>query len=177
MEKNTIYRHIPLAALFSTLGVVFPLFFHFVGLGSAFLPMFLPVIMGSLLVPPSMALTIAIVTPLVSFLFTGMPPLYPPILLLVLLELIAVSLISSYLHYIRRMTVWMVLITALLIDRLILFLFVLLLARHFGFPERFYSIGAVIYGLPGIIMILLVIPPALRFLKDKYPQVVQKDNR
>ncbi len=176
MEKESIYRHIPLAALFSTLGVLFPLLFHFAGLGSAFLPMFLPIIAGSLLLPPSVALTIAILTPLVSFLFTGMPPLYPPILLLVMVELMTVSFISSFLHYRRNLSVWITLIAAVLADRVILFFFVMALARYLGFPERFYSAGAVIYGLPGIIMIFIVIPPVLKFLKQTYPQIMKKTN-
>jgi hypothetical protein len=172
MENEAIYRHIPLAALFATLGVIFPVFFHFTGLGSAFLPMFIPVIMGSMLLPPSLAATIAVATPLVSFLFTGMPPLYPPILVLVVVELLAVSLLSSLLYYVKNYSVWVTLIIAMGTDRLILFGFVYVLAGQLGFPERFYSAGAVLYGLPGILLIFLIIPLTLNFLKQRYPQIL-----
>ncbi len=172
MEKEYIYRFIPLAALFSTLGVIFPVFFHFLGLGSAFLPMFLPIIMGSVLLPASLALTIAIVTPLVSFLFTGMPPAYPPILLMVLLELSTVSLLSSYLFFKKHISIWITLAIALLADRLILCVFILFLARYLNFPAKYYSIGGVIYGIPGIVLILVVVPAALKFLRNKYPQLL-----
>ena len=46
MKKELIYRYIPLATLFTAMGIIFPIFFHLVGLGSAFLPMFLPIIMA-----------------------------------------------------------------------------------------------------------------------------------
>ena len=78
MESESVYRNVPLAALFATLGILFPLLFHFTGLGSMFLPMFLPITMAATLLPPVVAILVAILVPLISFLFTGMPPLYPP---------------------------------------------------------------------------------------------------
>jgi hypothetical protein len=176
MQEKLIYRHIPIASLFAALGVIFPIFFHIVGLGSAFLPMFLPIMMGSLLLPRTFAISIAIITPLISFLFTGMPPLYPPILPLVLIELLIVSVICSELFFKRRFSVWLTLILALIFDRSILFLFVLLLAPLFGLPEEIFSVGVVLYGIPGIVLILLTIPFVVDFLKGKYPEILNGNN-
>jgi hypothetical protein len=173
MEKEYIYRFIPLAALFATLGIIFPIFFHFLGLGSAFLPMFIPVIMGAVLLPPSMAVSIAVITPLMSFLFTGMPPVYPPILLIVVVELIVVSLVSSVLYGRNKFSIWWTLLVAMTLDRLLLFIFIRFLAKQFGFPEQFYSLAALAYGIPGIILIFIIIPLSLKFFKSKYPQLIQ----
>lgn len=176
MEKEYIYRFIPLAALFSTLGLIFPVLFHFLGLGSAFLPMFIPIIMGSVLVPPVVAVSIAVITPMISFLLTGMPPVYPPILIIVLIELITVSLISSILYGRKKFSIWLTLFIALTADRLLLFLFIKFLAKQLGFPEQFFSMAAIAYGIPGIILIFTVIPLSLKYLKSKYPQLLQSEN-
>ncbi len=173
MENRSIYKHIPLAALFATLGVIFPVFFHITGLGSAFMPMFIPIIMGSMLLPPSLAVTIAFITPVVSFLLTGMPPVYPPILILVIAELLTVSLLSSYLYFMKNWSVWITLVIAMGADRLVLFAFVFFLAKKLGFPGRFFSAGAVIYSIPGVVLIFLIIPLTLKFLQRKYPQILQ----
>jgi len=171
MESESVYRNIPLSALFATLGILFPLLFHFIGLGSMFLPMFLPVTMAAALLPPAFAVSIAIITPLFSFLFTGMPPAYPPILLMVVVELVTLSLITSILYVRKKCSIWITLCIACLTDRIILFGFILFFAKMLDFPGKFYSITAVLYGIPGIILIFLVVPATLKFLKRNYPEI------
>jgi hypothetical protein len=175
VSSENIYRYVPLSALFAVLGIVFPVFFHFIGLGSTFLPMFIPIVMASTMLPAKFAVSVAIITPLISFLFTGMPPLYPPILPLVIFELILISLITSQLYFKYRKPVLLTLLIALSADRLILFLFVFFFAGHLGFPENFYSFAAVLYGLPGIILILIVVPMTLKFIQNKYPQLLSSE--
>lgn len=174
MNKEDLLQLIPIASLFSALGVIFPILFHVVGLGSAFLPMFLPIMMGSLLLPLQLALSISIITPLVSFVFTGMPPLYPPILPVMLVELLVISFLSSYLFYHKQLPFWFVLIFTVLTDRIILFGFVYWLAPFFGLPEKLFSLISILHGIPGIVLILTVIPLTLRFLQEKYPQIINK---
>jgi hypothetical protein len=169
MSDSDINRYIPLAALFSAMGIIFPMFFHYLGLGSAFLPMFLPVMMGSLLVPTSIAVSIGILTPLVSFLLTGMPPMFPPILPLMLVELTLVSATVSLLFFRWKRSVWFALIVAMAADRLLLFILVYLLAPAFGLPKTIFSLAMVWHGVPGILLIFLVIPFAIRQLRQKYP--------
>jgi len=174
MEGESVYRNVPLAALFATLGILFPLLFHFTGLGSMFLPMFLPIVMAATLLPPSVAILVAIIVPLLSFLFTGMPPLYPPILLLVLVELVVISGITSFLFFRKKLAIWLTLLISLSIDRFILYLFVLMFAKMLGFPERFYSAGAVLYGMPGIVLIFLTVPASINFLGRRYPYILKR---
>jgi hypothetical protein len=173
MQEELIYRHIPIASLFAALGVIFPILFHLLGLGSAFLPMFLPVMTGSLLLPPPFAVSVALITPFISFLFTGMPPLFPPILPMLVCELLIVSLISSVFYFKKRYSLWFTLLTALILDRLLVFLFVYLIAPMLSLPRQIFSIGLVVYGLPGIVMIIVVIPFTLNFLEKKYPKILE----
>jgi hypothetical protein len=172
MTSENIYRYIPISALFAILGVIFPVLFHFTGLGSTFLPMFLPVVMASTLMPPPFAVSVAVITPLVSYLFTGMPPIYPPILLLVILELLLISFLTSYLYFLKRKSIYLTLVIVMTADRLVLYLFVMLFAGYLGFPPNFYSAVAVLHGIPGIILIFVVVPLSLQFLKKNYPQIL-----
>jgi hypothetical protein len=174
MQDELVYRYIPLATLFAALGIIFPFFFHLVGLGKAFMPMFLPIVMGSVLLPPSLAISIAFLTPTVSFLFTGMPPIYPPILPVVMVELILVSFVVSFLYFKKNVSIWLTLIIALGIDRIALFIFVFVIAPFIELPKEIFSLAAVIYGFPGIMLILAVVPMTLRFLKQKYPSLIRR---
>ena len=177
MTSQNIYRYIPISALFAILGVLFPVLFHFTGLGSTFLPMFLPVVMASTLMPPPFAVSVAVITPLVSNLFTGMPPIYPPILLLVIVELLIISSLTSYLYFLKRKSIFLTLVIVMIADRLVLFLFIMLFAGYLGFPANFYSAAAVLHGIPGIILIFVIVPVSLQFLKKNYPQILpEKDN-
>lgn len=172
MMTENIYRYIPLSALFGILGVIFPVLFHFTGLGSTFLPMFIPIVMASTLMPPPFAVSVALITPLISFLFTGMPPVYPPILLIVIIELFLISFLTSYFYFIKRKSIFMTLVIAMTADRLVLFSFIMLFAEYLGFPANFYSAAAILHGIPGIILVFTVIPLTLKFLKKNYPQVL-----
>ena len=175
MKKELIYRYIPLATLFTAMGIIFPIFFHLVGLGSAFLPMFLPIIMGSLLLPPSIAVSIAVITPLVSFIFTGMPPLYPPMLPLVIAELVGMSLICSELYFKRKLMLFLTLLIAITFDRIIIIVYIYFIAPLFGFPEKFLTLMALVYSLPGIFLIFIAIPPSIHLLQKRYPQIFLRE--
>jgi hypothetical protein len=91
MEQKEL-RQIPLVALFAALAIIFPQFFHFLGLGSVFLPMFIPIMVGSMFLTWRFVILLAILSPTVSWLITGMPPIAPPILPLLILELAVVGL-------------------------------------------------------------------------------------
>jgi len=167
-------RQIPLTAMFAALGVVLPPVFHIFGLGVTFLPMFLPVMMGSMLVSWRYAMVLAIICPLTSWLITGMPPLVPPLLPIVMSELILTALIISILRVHLNRPVWLALITAIIVDRLFLYFLVTLLAGWFHLEPMVFSIAMVAAGIPGIILQLLVIPLALKLLQQKFPNLVKE---
>ena len=170
MDPNEL-RQIPLTALFAAVAVILPQFFHLIGLGSAFLPMFLPIMLGCFFLTWKFAVVLAILPPIVSFAITGMPPLVPPILPIMLVELVIISLIISTVYVSLRKNMWFALITAIIVDRLILLLIVGWLAPMFGYEHPIFTIAMVASGIPGIIMQIIVIPLALKLILKKYPQL------
>jgi niacin transporter len=167
-------RQIPLAALFASLGVIFPQFFHLLGLGATFLPMFLPVMMGSLLLTWKFALSLAVISPLASFLLTGMPPIAPPILPLMIGELIVSSLLLSAIHVHWKKSIWIALPVAIAADRLLLFLVAGIIAPLFGWPRPFLSLALVISGLPGVVLQIIILPLAIKLIRKYLPNRVHQ---
>lgn len=64
-------------AMFLALGILFPLLFHAVNLGSQFSPMHLPVLLAGMICGPLSGLVVGFLTPLLSSLISGMPPIFP----------------------------------------------------------------------------------------------------
>ncbi|NOX38229.1 MAG: hypothetical protein GXO78_11925 [Calditrichaeota bacterium] len=159
--------HLARTALFVAAGVVIPQFFHLLGLGAVFLPMFIPVMLGSMFLPLPLAGVLALVTPVLSWSITGMPPLMPPILPVVTLELLVVAVVISGLHYHRGVSPIAVLLLAIIADRLLLWLIVRWLAPALGWTHPIFSLSLVFSGIPGIVLQLLVIPAAVHFIKQR----------
>jgi hypothetical protein len=175
MMKETELRQIPLTSLLAVAGIILPQFFHLLGLGSVFLPMFLPVMLGALILSWRFAITLAAITPLASFFISGMPPLTPPILPVMLTELILISSLLSLVHVHLHKNMWLALVVAILADRLFLFVIVFFIASWFGLPKMFASISFVLSGIPGIIMQLVILPAVLTYIKKKYPHYIYQE--
>jgi len=173
--KESELRQIPLTALLAVAGIILPQFFHLLGLGSIFLPMFLPVMLGALILSWRFAITLAVVTPLASFFISGMPPLAPPVLPVMLAELILIASILSLLHVHLWKNMWLALLVAILADRLFLFAIVYVLAPWFELPKMFTSVTLVLSGIPGIIMQLTVLPLVLTYIRKKFPHYIQQE--
>jgi len=165
-------RQIPLTAMFAALGIILPQFFHLIGLGSTFLPMFLPIALGSMMLYWHFALSLAIICPLVSWLLTGMPPIVPPILPIMLVELSAMALTISIIRVYLNKPILAALISGIVVDRLILFLIVSAIAPLFGFTHPIFSYALVLSGIPGIVLQLITIPLAMGFIKQRFPEYV-----
>jgi hypothetical protein len=162
-------RQIPLVALFSALAILFPQFFHLLGLGPAFLPMFIPIMIGSMFLHWRFVFLMAIISPTISWLFTGMPPIAPPILPVLIIEFIIAGLIISRLRVKSSLPVWGILLIAIISDRLTLLLIVTILAPLFDIDHPLFTIAIVISGLPGIILQLITVPLTVYFIEKKYP--------
>ncbi|TFG99236.1 MAG: ECF transporter S component, partial [Calditrichales bacterium] len=119
--KDQELRQIPLVALFSALGIVFPQVFHLFGLGAPFLPMFIPVMVGSMFLSLRYAMLMSVLTPLISWLLTSMPPVVPPILPVVMAELLLIALVIVLLRKFTRWPVFIIVLIAVIADRFILF--------------------------------------------------------
>jgi hypothetical protein len=156
-----------LGGLFMALALVFPLIFHAVNLGSAFLPMFYPIIAAGFLVALPAAVVVGVMSPLVSAVLTGMPPFYPPIVFIMIAEGIVLTAIPALLYQRFKVNPWITTAITMAVDRLLVLVLVLLFSRLLELPEGVLTAAALIKGIPGTVLILAVIPPLVRQMDAK----------
>lgn len=174
MILNSKAESLTLSAMFMALGVIVPVLFHAVGLGSMFLPMFWPMAACVFFLPVRYATLVGLLTPVISFFFTGMPPISPPILQLIIGELFILTLTAGLLyHHTRWGTFWISLL-GLTVSRFALFLMVMPFARILGLPPALASTAVIIKGIPGIVLILILVPILVNRIKgDKIWRIRQ----
>ena len=162
-------KRLILAALCAALGVVLPLAFHAVAnAGSIFLPMHFPVLLCGLICGWPYGLACGILTPLLSSVFTGMPPMaYLPGMLC---ELAVYGFVSGLLM--RQIKtgklladLYLSLITAMLAGRLVFGLLNALIFRAGSYSLAIWVSASFITALPGIVIQLAVIPALVLALK------------
>jgi hypothetical protein len=161
MKKYTGYDLL-LGGLFMALALVFPIIFHAIGLGSAFLPMFFPILAAGFLIALPAAMVVGVVSPLVSALLTGMPPFFPPMVFIMMAEGLALTLVPALLYRRLKINAWISAATAMLVDRLVLLAAILLISRLLELPEGALTAASLLKGLPGTILLPLVIPPLVK---------------
>jgi hypothetical protein len=154
-----VTQKLTLSAVFLALGVLFPIVFHAIGLGSLFLPMFWPVAAAGFFLPLSFTLLVGSLTPAVSFLMTGMPPIAPPILQVMFFELVVLAATVHLLYHNARLPILPSLFFGLLTSRVVLFFSAGLLGRTLGLPPQWASAAALLRSFPGVIAILILVPP------------------
>lgn len=155
------FKHYLHGAFFLAIAVVFPQIFHLTGVGgNVILPMHIPVILAGFLVCPMIGLYVGIIAPIVSHLITGMPPVSPPILPLMVIELGAYGFIAGLMHKIFKKNIYLSLTTTMVIGRTALGAAAFVMMRFFGLDINpfLYVKGAIITGLPGIVLQLVLIP-------------------
>lgn len=160
---NHDLRKTALGGLFVAMGVLVPIMFHAVGLGKTFLPMHIPVLLSGFYCGPLRAILVGIVTPLLSAVMTGMPPLFPTAWLMAF-ELATYGLISSLLYEKSRLGVIPSLLGAMLGGRVVYGVSIYLVFPLLGYdrvPVWAPLTAAFTESLPGIILQLAVIPTAV----------------
>ncbi len=153
--------------MFIALGVLFPILFHAIGAGSVLLPMFWPVAVAAFYLSVPAALAVALITPLLSTLLTGMPPLSPPIMQLIMVELLVLTALTGYFHHQRKWGLFWPLLTGLFFSRLTLFVAAVPLAEILGLPPRLASGVIVLQGMPGVFIMLIIIPLLVNQISQK----------
>lgn len=159
-----------LAGLLLAAALVLPVLFHLLGLGSAFMPMFYPLALAGFLVSPPLALIVGVSAPLLSALLTGMPPFYPPIAFIMMAEGLLFTALPQPLRRIIRLGDWAALLVVLVLDRVLLLTLVQLMAAFMELPPRLLGWTAVVRGLPGLALMLAVLPliiPPMRARKER----------
>jgi len=146
--------------------LVLPVAFHAVGIGPAFLPMHVPVLVAGALTTPFIGALVGLLAPLLSHVLTGMPPLVPPIAPLMAFELAAYGAAAGWLRPLvmrgnaSAVREYMWLLPAMVIGRLALAAAAAVPGSFLGLPVPawVYVQGATAAGVPGIVLQLLLIP-------------------
>ncbi|MEX1377347.1 MAG: ECF transporter S component [Eubacteriales bacterium] len=176
-STNNNLKNIALSGMFIALGIVLPIAFHSVpDAGKVFLPMFIPVLLGSLFLPWHYAMAVGIITPLLSSLLTGMPPMVPlPMAVMMMAELGVAALVLSLLKNIKWLTskkylIDIALIPALIIGKIASALVLMAAIQFFavkGPGMWVYITGAFISGIPGIAIQLVLLPVIYSLIKRR----------
>jgi thiamine transporter ThiT len=161
-------RHMIIAAVMIALGIVLPLTFHsFPDGGKMFLPMHIPVMIGALFLPWTWAMAVGVLTPVLSFLLTGMPPLTPmPMVIIMAFELMTYALVISLLRKkVFEQKKWYspiwAMIPAMVAGRIVVGLLLFILQQIY-LPIKVSPLvfvwGGITTGIPGIIAQIVIIP-------------------
>ncbi len=158
------------SALFLALGLVLPIGFHAFGIGGrVFLPMHIPVLLAGFLVGPASGLLVGLLAPSISHLVTGMPPSYAVPLMSV--ELPIYGLIAGLAYNKLKMNIYVSLIIALSVGRLMFGLGLFVLGMFLELPYTatafFAAGGPILTGLPGIVLQLFLIPLVVAAVKRR----------
>jgi len=151
-------RHLVLNAMIMALGLTLPMAFHAVGLGSKFTPMLLPLLLNGFLSPLGWAVLIGGLTPLVSSLTTGMPPLYPPVAVVMSVECMVLAATARFVYCATRGRVWPAAVAAVVCGRAVSLSLSWLVASYLDLPQRLSVAASFVQGLPGIALQLSVVP-------------------
>lgn len=160
MYERDNTRKLVIAGVLLAIGIIIPLIFHTTGIpGNVFLPMHIPVLLGGFLLPSYLALLLGMLTPILSSLLTGMPPLFPMAVIMVF-ELGTYGLVASILYRKLKLPSVISLVLSMVAGRIMAGLVVFILVAFFAYqmgPITFI-IGGVTTGVPGIVIQLILIP-------------------
>ncbi|MDU0894838.1 MAG: ECF transporter S component [Finegoldia magna] len=148
-------------AVFLALGILFPMLFHLLGLpGQVLLPMHIPIFLGALTLGPISGFIVGILTPILSSLLTGMPPMIPMVPIMVF-ELAAYGFFAGFLYEKYPKNVFIPLIAAMIIGRIVAGIAAWSVFNIFNMDKiniLTYISSSFVKGLPGIIMSLVLVP-------------------
>ena len=168
MDKNTQNtRKMVLAALLTCLGLLFPYItaHAFALAGTVLLPMHIPVLLCGFLCGPKYGGLCGLLTPVLSCMLTGMPVAYP-MLPIMICELVAYGLIAGWAYQKRHFPIYPALLLAMLAGRCAYgAAFAGLLLAATGPLQALSVTAAVVTGLPGILLQLIVVPLLVRLIQ------------
>lgn len=169
-EKMNKTKEIVLSGLLLASGIILPMIFHIFSLtGPIALPMHIPVLIGGFLLSPPLALLLGITTPIISGLLTGMPVMFPMAIIMAL-ELGIYGLTASLAARKFKLSIFPALIISMIAGRIAAGLTVALLVQLFGLKMNplIFIQGAIITGIPGIIIQLIFIPALIHAIKSYF---------
>ncbi|GAA0180053.1 ECF transporter S component [Clostridium sediminicola] len=157
------------ASLFLALGIIIPFTFHFAGIaGKVFLPMHIPVMLCGFILGEKYGALVGFITPLLSAVTTGMPPLFP-IGVAMAFELATYGFVAGVLYNKKRINVLGVLFISMILGRLVSAIVNFILLSFVGktFVFKIFITTCTVTALPGIVVQLLLIPVIIKALEIK----------
>jgi hypothetical protein len=159
-------RDLAFAGLFGAAALLLPAVFHMLQLGRVFMPMYIPLMALAFLVAPAVAASTALLVPVISGAVTGMPPFYPPVAFVMAVELsLMAGTIAVLMQRRPALNEWLVLVPVLLLGRAINFGLMYAAALALNLPAGFVAGLSLISGWPGIILMIVIIPPLARLIR------------
>ncbi|WP_312642086.1 ECF transporter S component [Hydrogenoanaerobacterium sp.] len=160
-------KRLTYSGLLVAAGILLPQVFHLIGggpVGSIFLPMHIPVLIAGLLCGPASGALVGALSPVLSSLLTGMPPMAK--LPFMFCELIAYGFFAG-LFTRRKWNVYFAMISSQVAGRVVYALALLAAAYLFRLdvPAVSSVAAAVVTGLPGIAIQLVLVPPVVLALR------------
>lgn len=171
MASNLDTKQMLWAGLLMVVGIILQVVFHSMGVASVILPMHIPILLSGFILSWPFAISVAFLTPLLSAILTGMPPLAN--LLYMVPELVTYAIVISIMFkendkapFIKR--IYLPLLIAMIIGRIIASFFqAVLFANSQGLIAFFAS--SIVNGFPGIVLQLIIIPLILYgLIKGKF---------
>jgi len=161
-------RNLTRGGLFIASAILLPAVFHMAGLGPAFLPMHMPVLLAGFFCGPAVGMLVGIVSPILSALLTGMPPLIPPVAQMMVFELALYGFLTGILYEKFRLGAYVSLIGAMIGGRVAYGFLGYLVLPLFGFkqtPLWAPLLGAVGQSLPGAVVQIVFVPLVVSLVK------------
>ena len=174
MDRRRIFRMVS-AALFLALAYVLPfLTGQIPEIGSMLCPMHIPVLLCGFVCGPWWGAAVGLIVPLFRSVTMGMPPLFPTAVCMAA-ELAVYGFAAGWLHRLlpaRRVFLYVSLLSAMVLGRLVWGGATLLAVGVRGFGLSAFFAGAVLNALPGIVLQILLIPVIVMVLQ-RLPAVKQ----
>lgn len=158
-----------LIALTVALGIIFPVAFHmFAFSGKMFLPMYYSVAVSAYILRPSSVFLAGIITPLLSAVLTGMPPLNPPVAFQMAVELSVMGFVMAVLSRKTTLHYYFIMAIGLIVQKLLYIVIKYIIAVLYGLPYKAMILAELLTSLPGTLILLVILPPLANVLRNEF---------
>ena len=163
MTRRFSTRELAYCGVLGAAALTLPFLFHVLHLGHIFMPMYLPLVTLAFFVRPGPAALTGFLAPLLSGAVTGMPPFYPPVAILMAVELaVMAGVIAWVTTRWPQANAWVLLLTVLTSGRILYVVGVYAVALVLDLPAGFLAGASLLSGWPGVVLMLVVVPPIAR---------------
>lgn len=168
MKKRKMFNII-FTGICIAIGLILPKFIHIIPIsnpGSILLPMHIPVLLCGFISGLPYGIICGVTLPLLSFLVTGMPPVFP-VGIAMAFELATYGALTAIFYQMMKGRVFFSLVGAMIGGRIVLGLVNIILYSFtdnvYGFT--FFLTSAFVTALPGIIIQLIIIPAIMKAIE------------